>query len=87
MSRKYTAQEMRDFANAIAGDLGDNDHGGVEYFYDDLIPVIEALRQAADMMERAEGVIAANVKTLEYRHKDADAVLVAANYITTGVRP
>ena len=52
MSKRYTAQEMRDYADAIAGDLGDNDHGGVEYFYDDLIPVIESLRQAADELER-----------------------------------
>lgn len=54
MAKKYTAQEMRDYADAIAGDLGDNDHGGVEYFYDDLITIIESLRQAADIMEREE---------------------------------
>lgn len=52
MAKRYTAQEMRSYADAIAGDLRDNDHGGVEYFYDDLIPVIESLRQAADAMER-----------------------------------
>lgn len=51
MHKVYTAQEMRAFADAIAGDLCDNGHR-VEYTYDDLIPVIESLRQAADMMER-----------------------------------
>lgn len=55
--KRYTAKEMRDYADAIAGDLGDNDHGGVEYFYDDLIPVIESLRQAADTCEKIEGEI------------------------------
>lgn len=57
MLKHYTAKEMRDYADAIAGDLGGNDHGGVEYFYDDLIPVIESLRQAADTCEKIEGEI------------------------------
>lgn len=54
MSRVYTAQEMRDFADAIAGDLCNNGHRSVAYTYGDLIPVIEALRQSADAMEREE---------------------------------
>lgn len=51
MHKRYTAQEMRSYADAIAGDLRDNDPGGVEYFYDDLIPVVEALRQSADILD------------------------------------
>lgn len=47
----YTAQEMRDFADAIAYDLNESGHTSVRYTYDDLIPVIESLRQAADAME------------------------------------
>lgn len=48
MAKTYTAQEMREFADAIAVDLNDNGHRSVEYTHDDLIPVIESLRQAAD---------------------------------------
>ena len=51
-SKTYTAQEMRDYADAIVGDLWCNNNRGVEYSYDDLIPVVEALRQSADMIER-----------------------------------
>ena len=52
-SKTYTAQEMRELADAIAGDLCDNGHRSVEYTYDDLIPVIESLHQAADAMEKS----------------------------------
>lgn len=52
MSKVYTAQEMREFADAISGDLCDNVHRSVEYTYNDLIPVIDSLRQAADLLER-----------------------------------
>ena len=48
---------------------------------------VDMLRQSAGMVERANNLIEANAKTLEYRHKDADAVLAAGNYILKGVRP
>ena len=48
---------------------------------------VDMLRQSAGMVERANNLIKANAKALEYRHKDADAVLAAANYILKGVIP
>ena len=54
MPKTYTAREMREFADAIAGDLCGNGHRSVKYTYDDLIPVIESLRQAAEAVERDE---------------------------------
>lgn len=52
--KTYTAQEMRNFADAIAVDLNESGHTSVQYSYHDLIPVIESLRCAADLMEREE---------------------------------
>lgn len=57
-SKKYTAQELRDFADAIAADLNDCGHTSVTYGFDDLLPIIQCLRQAAEMQERCEKVIA-----------------------------
>ncbi len=55
MSTKiYTAQEMRDFADAIAADLNDCGHTSVTYGFDDLLPIIQCLRQSAEMVERCE---------------------------------
>lgn len=54
MMKIYTAQEMRKFADAIAGDLNESGHTSVSYTFDDLIPVIESLRQAADTLEREQ---------------------------------
>lgn len=36
----YTAQYMRDFADAIAADLNDCGHASVTYGFDDLLPII-----------------------------------------------
>lgn len=57
-SKIYTAQEMRDFADAIAADLNDCGHTSVTYGFDVLLPIIQCLRQAAEMQERCEKVIA-----------------------------
>lgn len=50
------------------------------------VAVAEMLRQAADMMGRANNVIKSNAKSIKYRHRDADAVLETAEYILTGRR-
>lgn len=58
MSRKYTAQEMREAANAV-DEVSINDNG--EYFYEkhekfNPFLVRDMLRQAADAMEREEKI-------------------------------
>ena len=57
-SKIYTAQEMRDFADAIAADLNDCGHTSVTYGFDDLLPIIQCLRHSAEVVERCEKVIA-----------------------------
>ena len=57
-SKKYTAQEMRDFADAIAADLNDCGHTSVTYRFDDLLPIIQCLRHSAEVVERCEAEIA-----------------------------
>ena len=57
-SKIYTAQEMRNFADAIAADLNDCGHTSVTYGFDDLLPIIQCLRHSAEVVERCEKVIA-----------------------------
>ena len=56
--KRYTAQEMRDFADAIAADLNDCGHTSVTYRFDDLLPIIQCLRHSAEVVERCEAEIA-----------------------------
>ena len=57
MSRKYTAQEMREMASVVLNDVKGNDYNGATYEFTskfDECVIEEMLRQAADMMEREE---------------------------------
>lgn len=56
-SNTYTAQEMREYADAMAGDFIDSNHNPVEIIYDSGIVIIECLRQAADDKERLEAIV------------------------------
>lgn len=51
----------------------------------DRMEISSALLAYAAMVERCEGMLKANSKSLKYRHKDADAALAYANYILKGV--
>ena len=54
---KYTPYDMRSFADAIASDLNDNGNSSVTYTFNDLLPVIQSLRNSADSIERLEKVM------------------------------
>ena len=74
--KKYTSHDMRQAASALS-------NSGVNLKFDKR-DISDMLRQAADMMDRAENAIAANDESREYKHKDWEAVLATAKYILTG---
>ena len=74
--KKYTSHDMREAASALSS-------SGVNLKFDKR-DISDMLRQAADMMYRAEKAIAANDESREYKHKDWKAVLATAKYILTG---
>lgn len=94
MDRKYTAEEMRSAAFGFGSWPEDqlatvgpavrpeDEPATIFRSYD----IAAMLSQAAGMIERATNVIKANAKGIENRHRDADAVLVTAEYILTGRR-
>ena len=75
MKMKYSAEEIRDAILKLKA------------FQEDkmtLLRIEDMLNLSAGMVERANSMIEANAKDLEYRHRDADAVLMTANFILTG---
>lgn len=76
IGKAYTAHDMRDAAKCLFSCQVDLEHDNRD--------ISRMLRQAADMMDRAERVIAANDESLKCKHKDWEAVLTTAKYILTG---
>ena len=76
IGKVYTAHDMRDAAKCLFACEVDLKHDNRD--------IARMLRQAADMMDRAERVIAANDESLKYKHNDWQAVLTTAKYILTG---
>ena len=76
INKVYTAQDMRDAAKCLFACEVDLKHDNRD--------IARMLRQAADMMDRAERAITANDESLKYKHKDWEAVLTTAKYILTG---
>ena len=76
IGKVYTAQDMRDAAKCLFACEVDLKHDNRD--------ISRMLRQSADMMDRAERAILANDESLEYKHKDWEAVLTTAKYILTG---
>lgn len=74
--KKYTSHDIREAASALSS-------SGVNLKFDKR-DISDMLRQAADMMDRAEKAIIANDESREYKHKDWKAVLATAKYILTG---
>ena len=74
---RYTADEMREMAiEAEVIEVADQ--------FNSMDTIAAMLRQAADMMDRADSAIRANAKEKVCRHKDADAVLETAKFILGG---
>ena len=76
IGKAYTSQDMRDAAKCLFACEVDLKHDNRD--------ISKMLRQAADMMDRAEMVIAANDESLKCKHKDWEAVRTTAKYILTG---
>ena len=76
IGKVYTSQDMRDAAKCLFACEVDLKHDNRD--------ISRMLRQAADMMDRAESAIAANDESLKYKFKDWKAVLTTAKYILTG---
>ena len=76
IGKAYTAQDMRDAAKCLSC-------SEVSINFDKR-DISRMLRQAADMMDRAERAIAANDESLKCKHKDWEAVRTTAKYILTG---
>lgn len=74
IGKVYTSQDMRDAAKCLFACEVDLKHDNRD--------IARMLRQAADMMDRAERTI--NDESLKYKHKDWEAVLTTAKYILTG---
>lgn len=74
--KKYISHDIREAASALSS-------SGVNLKFDKR-DISDMLRQAADMMDRAEKAIIANDESREYKHKDWKAVLATAKYILTG---
>ena len=74
--KKYTSHDMLEAASALSS-------SGVNLKFDKR-DISDMLRQAADMMDRAEKAIAANDESLKCKHKDWEAVRTTAKYILTG---
>lgn len=74
--KKYTSHDLREVASALSS-------SGVNLKFDKR-DISDMLRQAADMMDRAEKAIVANDESREYKHKDWKAVLATSKYILTG---
>lgn len=81
MSRRYTAQEMRETAKDIEADLVFSPPSDMD---DVMHRTMAMLRQAADMIERAEGVIAANDESKNPDSVTRGPVQMTAMYILTG---
>lgn len=75
IGKVYTAQDMRDAAKCLFACEVDLKHDNRD--------ISRMLRQAADMMDRADSVIAAN-SDQKYMHRDAVAVRTTGKYILTG---
>ena len=76
IGKVYTAHDMRDAAKCLFSCQVDLKHDNRD--------ISRMLRQAANMMDRAERVIAANDESLKCKHKDWEAVLMTAKHILTG---
>ena len=76
IGKVYTAHDMRDAAKCLFACEVDLEHDNRD--------ISKMLRKAADMMDRAEMVIAANDESLKYKHKDWEAARTTAKYILTG---
>lgn len=74
--KKYTSHDLREVASVLSS-------SGVNLKFDKR-DISDMLRQAADMIDRAEKAIVANDESREYKHKDWKAVLATAKYILTG---
>ena len=76
IGKVYTEQDMRNAAKCLFACEVDLEHDNRD--------ISRMLRQAANMMDRAERVIAANDESLKCKHKDWEAVRTTAKYILTG---